>query len=266
MLEAAPRRAPRGSRRPGRPSCPRAPPCRRPAAACDERLSASSSSVASLSTSPSLDHAAVAVVGVLAQADVGDDQQLRQRLLDARGPPAARCRRRRRPPEPIGVLARRDAEQDHRRDAESLDLLAPRAPTRVDRQLEARPASTGSPSDALAGHDEERVDQVVGARRGLAHQAPQARRCGAGGGDARRESSRCALLGRPSLSKEASPAKQPSRPMPPLSGGGRLAVTPAPGNYSRAEALALIVEESGPVAPPAGVVKVFAELVERGVV
>ena len=53
-----------------------------PARACDTASRASSSSVASLSTSPFAKHAAVAVLGVLAQADVGDDDELRQLALE----------------------------------------------------------------------------------------------------------------------------------------------------------------------------------------
>ena len=54
-----------------------------PARACDTASRASSSSVASLSTSPSrANDAAVPVIGVLAQTDVGDHDELRQLALE----------------------------------------------------------------------------------------------------------------------------------------------------------------------------------------
>ena len=52
-----------------------------PASAWEIAVLASSSTVRSLSTSPSADEAAVAVRGVLAEADVGDHGQVRVRLL-----------------------------------------------------------------------------------------------------------------------------------------------------------------------------------------
>ena len=45
-----------------------------PAAACDTAARTSCSTVGSFAISSSIDDAAVAVVGVLAQADVGDDE------------------------------------------------------------------------------------------------------------------------------------------------------------------------------------------------
>ena len=53
-----------------------------PACACDSASRASSSSVASLSTSPSRENTAVAVVGVLAHADVGDHDELGHLALE----------------------------------------------------------------------------------------------------------------------------------------------------------------------------------------
>ena len=65
-----------------------------PASTCETAVRASSSSEASLSTSPSRDHAAVAVRGVLAQADVGEQQRAPGTAGAARAAPAARSRRR----------------------------------------------------------------------------------------------------------------------------------------------------------------------------
>ena len=83
-----------------------------PAFACDTASRASSSSVASLSTSPFANHAAVAVISVFAQTHVGDHDEVGQlalegahRLLNGRiviprfGPD--------------GVLAIRNPEQQH---------------------------------------------------------------------------------------------------------------------------------------------------------
>ena len=118
-----------------------------------------------------LDHAAMAVVGVFAEADVGDHHQFRRRPL---GPPhharhqavavpgvAAR-----------GILVVRDAEQHQR--------LHPVARQALHHVLQL---ALGDARDA--GHlgdrqgivdaflDEDRLDQVVGGDGGLAHQAAQ---------------------------------------------------------------------------------------------
>ena len=53
-----------------------------PAAACDTAARTSCSTVGSFAISSSIDDAAVAVVGVLAQADVGDDEHVRHLALD----------------------------------------------------------------------------------------------------------------------------------------------------------------------------------------
>ena len=65
-----------------------------PAAAWLTAVRASSSSVASLSTSLAVEHAAVAVRGVLAEADVGQEHQLRESRRAARAARAARSRPR----------------------------------------------------------------------------------------------------------------------------------------------------------------------------
>ena len=87
-----------------------------PASTCETAVRASSSSEASLSISLAAQDAAVAVRGVLAQADVGEQEQLgearperAERLLDDPvRDPRARA---------LVVLLLRDAEEDHRLDA-----------------------------------------------------------------------------------------------------------------------------------------------------
>ena len=120
-----------------------------------------------------LDHAAVAVRRVLAQADVGDDEQLaalgadgaHRPLHDAVVRVALRALR---------VLALGQAEQDDARDAERLDL--PRlARGLVDREVEAaRAASAISRRTPSPGDDEQGIDQAVGGEAGLAHHAAEA--------------------------------------------------------------------------------------------
>ena len=142
-----------------------------PARACASASLASSSSVASLSTSPLDEHAAVAVVGVLAQADVGDHHQVGQRLLDrahrARHDAVVAVRLR------AGrVLLLRNAEQDHRRDAE----IAHRAALLhrlVDRQLRDARHRADRLRHPRARHDEQRQDELVDAQPRLAHHAAQ---------------------------------------------------------------------------------------------
>ena len=136
----------RAARRRGRPSCRSARRRRRPRAACEMAVRASSSSVASLSTVAVGAHdAAVAVRGVLAQADVGDDEQVGVRLLDrARGElddalvvVGARA---------LLVLLGRDAEQQHRRDAERVRLAG-----LLDRVRDRQPVDArASPRSAYA--------------------------------------------------------------------------------------------------------------------
>ena len=114
-----------------------------PARACESASRASSSSVASLSTSLPAHHAAMAVVGVLAHADVGDHGEPGHVLLDFANralhlalvvPRLAAA----------GVLALRDAEQDHRRNAGRVRSRAPRAPR-------CRPTSARLPASRRSG-------------------------------------------------------------------------------------------------------------------
>ena len=144
-----------------------------PARAWETAVRASSSSDASLSTVPSaVSTPAVAVVGVLAQADVGDHEQLGVRGLDrARGElhdalvvPGAGA---------LGVLLGGDAEQQHGGDAEregAAGLLDGRRRCRGGRRpgIEAIGARPSRPSSTNSGRT--RSD---GCERGLAHEVAQ---------------------------------------------------------------------------------------------
>ena len=94
----------RGSRPPGRPSCPRAPRCRRRPGRGRRAICASSSQGRVVPDLVALDDAAVAVGGVLAEADVGDDEQLAAGGADRARRPSGRRRRRRSPRCPSGSL------------------------------------------------------------------------------------------------------------------------------------------------------------------
>ena len=120
--------------------------------------------------------AAVAVVGVLAEAQVGDHQQPGRlplgdpdRLLDdpvvARGGRAAR------------VLVLRDAEEEDRRDAQ-LGHLGDRLAEPVERELVLAGHRRDLPPQVLAVVDEQRIDQVVDGQ-------PRSRGPGRGAGDGR---------------------------------------------------------------------------------
>ena len=156
-----------------------------PARAWETAVRASSSSDASLSTLPSaVSTPAVAVVGVLAEADVGEDEQLGVRRLDrARGEldravvvPGAGA---------VGVLLGGDAEEQDGRDAERVggagllhdrgDAVAVDAGHRGDRRAPLQPVL-----------DEQRQHEVRRRQRGLAHEVAQragaAQAAQAGGG------------------------------------------------------------------------------------
>ena len=116
-----PRRAGRGSRPRGRPSCRSARPRRRPRRRARSPSSRAARASESLSTSPSADDAAVAVRGVLAQAHVGDHDDAPGAPPSTPGRPSGRRPRRRRPrsrPRPCwpgcrrGALPRRRARGD----------------------------------------------------------------------------------------------------------------------------------------------------------
>ena len=122
-----------------------------PASACETAVRASSSSVGSLRDGAVLDHAAVAVARVLAQAHVGDHQQVRDGVLhradrllhDAVLGVGLRAAR---------VLVGGHAEQQHGRDAHAGGVLA------LLDQLVDREA-------VLAGHRADRLAHAAAVRR-----------------------------------------------------------------------------------------------------
>ena len=143
-----------------------------PARAWETAVRASSSSVASLSTPPSdAEHAAVAVAGVLAQAQVSDHQQLRVGLLDRPGGqlhdtlviPRARA---------LLVLGGREPEQQHGGDPERRGLAG-----LGDGMGDRQPVDAGHRRDRLAAidavGDEHRVDEVGRGEARLPHEAAE---------------------------------------------------------------------------------------------
>ena len=138
-----------------------------------------------------LDDAAVAVRGVLAQAHVGDDQQLlaggadrADRLLhDAVVGVALGAHR---------VLGRGQAEEDHPADPQLLDLLG-LARHLVDREVEAAGQRRDLAAQPLAGGHEERVDRGWPGRASSRAPSRAAARSAAAAGGARTGSS-CLLV------------------------------------------------------------------------
>jgi len=116
-----------------------------------------------------LHDAAVAVVHVLAQADVGDHEQVRELVLDrphghlddALGVVGSRGR---------GIFVGGDAEEEDGRDAEP-DHFTHLGQQVADRELVAPRHGTDGVPDVLAGDDEQRADEVVDGERRLAHHA-----------------------------------------------------------------------------------------------
>ena len=162
---------------------------------------ASSSSVSSLSTSPSRSTPQWPCARVLAEADVGDEHELgelgaqrAQRLLD--DPvvvPGARA---------LVVLLLRDAEEQHRLDAEPRRALPPRARARRPSAADRRAAPR---SRTRRGRDEERHHEVVEVEPRLAHERRAGRRCAAAGGGAwRGRSSRASRLRQSPLLRQSS--------------------------------------------------------------
>ena len=148
-----------------------------PARAWLTAVRASSSSVASLSTAPSSRrHAAVAVVGVLAQAHVGDDQRasgsacLIARAVICTTPSSSHA------PEPCSSFS---AGIPNRSTAPSPSIgsfasALDRAGDRQAREVRQRYAGAGSGWGVRLGH-EHRQHQLAGAQLGLAHQPAQTR-------------------------------------------------------------------------------------------
>ncbi len=118
-----------------------------------------------------LDHAAVAVVGVLAQADIGDHGQLRNLgldgadgLLDDAGVAVGVLAH--------GVLGFGDAEQDDRRNAELVDFPGFGHDV-LDGLLVDPRHGRDLLLDPLAEGAEHRIDQVVDPQVGFTDHAPQ---------------------------------------------------------------------------------------------
>ena len=116
----------------------------------------------------------MAVIRVLAEADVGHDDELRARVLqradrlldDAVLGEAL---------EPVRILRARDAEEEDGLHAERREL-ARLAGEPVDRELVDAGHRRDRVPDAVAGDDEERVDEVGGLERRLAHEVAERRR------------------------------------------------------------------------------------------
>ena len=163
LVVAPPRPAPRGSRPPGRPSCPRARPCPRRPRRGTPRSGPAAPASGSLSTSPSLDDAAVAVAGVLAEADVGDDEQVGVVLLQvAHGGLDRRLVVVGLGPDLVLVLG--NTEQQHRPDA-LLHRLADLFDQAVRREVVVARHRRDLVLDALPVAHEERVDEIAAASR-----------------------------------------------------------------------------------------------------
>jgi hypothetical protein len=116
-------------------------------------------------------HAAVAVVGVLAEADVRDAQERGRRVRDALeralDDPLGR------PREPtLGILLVGDAEQDDRGNPELFGVAACLGQS-IERFAEDARHRRHGLADALALDDEEREDEIVLRDVRLAHEAPQ---------------------------------------------------------------------------------------------
>ena len=161
-----------------------------------------------------LDDAAVAVVGVLAEADVGDHAHLRDRVLDGAdgllhhpvvvvglGAP--------------GVLVLGDPEEDHRGDPH-----VPGGPDVLDRLVDRALGDAGHGlhrvHHALPGDHEHRVHEVGGLRGGSPGPSGGGSRCGGGGGGGRwgtwREHSACARGDQTPPWRARPPRRRPAAP------------------------------------------------------
>jgi hypothetical protein len=117
---------------------------------------------------------AVAVIRVLAHADVRHDDELGTRVLERADrlldDPLVRVALR------SGLVLRgRDPEEQRRLDPEQRELAC-LAGERVHGDLVDPGHRRDRAPDAVAGNDEERVDEVVGRKRRLAHEVAQSRR------------------------------------------------------------------------------------------
>ena len=113
---------------------------------------------------------AVAVIGVLAEADVGPQRQRRVRASqggEGRGHRPLRVGSG----GAVGVLRVREAEQDHAGDAQPRQVAALRDQF-VDAQLIAPGHRRDGTPHTLAGTDEQRLDEIRRAQVRFAHEAP----------------------------------------------------------------------------------------------
>ena len=138
------------------------------------RLSATSSSrVAIVVDLLANDDTALSMIGVLAEAHVGDDGQIRQRLFE-RTHRALHDAIGRVPARTHGVLVLRNPKQNHRWNAEVVDLA-----TLLDQAVDRQLRDPGHGPDRLtytrAGHDEERQDQPVHGRARLRYETAHGR-------------------------------------------------------------------------------------------
>ncbi len=117
-------------------------------------------------------HAAVAVAGVLAAADVGDQQQIGVALAQ----PAERALHDAVLGEVLGpdvVLRGREPEENDRRDAERLDPVHLAVERFVHRQVVDARHRVDLALDPLAVDHEDGLDEIAGSQLVLAHQAAQ---------------------------------------------------------------------------------------------
>ena len=146
-----------------------------PARAWLTAVRASSSTVASLSTRAVVaEHAAVAVVGVLAEADVGDHQQLGTRLLDRARTASCTTPSSSQAPEPSASFAAGIPNSI----TPAIPSAAARGPPRATRR-DRQALDAGHRRDRLAPRqrrglrDEQRQHELAGAQLGLAHEPAQ---------------------------------------------------------------------------------------------
>ncbi len=115
--------------------------------------------------------ATVAVGGVLAEADVGDDHQIGSQVLDGPDGPLHRSRRAVRLA-PLLVLGLGDAEDQDSRDPE-IHHLANFVHQPVHRKAEDSRKRRDLFHLSHAGNDEDRIDQIVHGQGRLPDHAPQ---------------------------------------------------------------------------------------------
>ena len=118
--------------------------------------------------------AAMAVIGVFAEAFVGDQQDVADRSAAELRRACCTMPSSAQALEPCGVLAGRDAEEDERLDAE-LDGAADFVDQAIDAELKVARHRRDFLANAAAGADEERQDEILGGQRGFAHQIAEDR-------------------------------------------------------------------------------------------